>query len=468
MVKIFKSKSYLLLLISLTLLLITQCDFFSTSLKVGVFEVDVTPPIGSPVAYADARSIQDSLKAKGIVILSGEDPVVLCAVDWVGISNEGQNEWRESLAKAAGTTVNRISVHTVHQHDGCRCDFTTEKILEEYGFGGWKNDTLFLRNVIQSVADAVQKAKQNAVRVTHLGFGEAKVDSVASNRRVLGEDGMVEIVRYSRTTDSLAIAAPEGLIDPWLKVVSFWNDNTPIAVLNYYATHPMSHYGQGDVSSDFVGIARDNREKEIGAPNIYFSGAGGNIAAGKYNDGSPENRPVLTERVEKTMLQAWEKTKKMPISKSDVEWQNTEILLPLGDHLVEEELIALLDSIKTDSLTRFTTAKHLAWLRRTNDGHKVNISALRLANVWLLNLPGETFLEYQLAAQRMKLGDFVCTAAYEEYGPGYLCTEIAYSQGGYESSNRASRVSPEIEKTLLTAIGQVLKSDSESGENSNQ
>ena len=75
-------------------------------------------------------------------------------------------------------------------------------------------------------------------------------------------------------------------------------------------------------------------------------------------------------------------------------------------------------------------------------------------------MPGETCIEYQLAAQKMKPDGHVCTAAYEEYGPGYICMEIAYSQGGYESSDRASCVAPEVESVLLTAIDKVLKDDS--------
>ncbi len=458
MIKLFKSQIFFLLpLLGFLILSITRCTTYSDSIKVGVFEINVSPPIGSPVAYAKARSIVDSLFAKGIVILSDEKPVVLCAVDWIGIANEGQDAWRESLAKAAGTTTDRVSVHVVHQHDGCRCDFTTEGILNEYGLGGWRYDTLFSRKIIQSVASAVEKAKQTAQPVTHLGFGQAMVEKVASNRRILGEDGMVKIVRFSSTKDSASIAAPEGLIDPWLKCVSFWKEDQPIAVLNYYATHPMSHYGKGDVSSDFVGIARDAREKQIGVPNIYFSGAGGDIAAGKYNDGSPERRAVLAGRMEKAMRQAWEQTKKTPLSISDLEWKNVEVQLPPAKHLVEEELLAQLEDEQLDSLKKFTAAKHLAWLRRTKTGHKVNISALKLGNVRLLNIPGEACIEYQLAAQKLKPGDHVCTAAYEEYGPGYICMEIAYRQGGYESSNRASRVAPEVEKILLTAIGQVLK-----------
>ena len=61
-------------------------------IRVGVFETDVTPPIGSPVAYAMTRSIRDPLSARGIVLfIDDQKPVVLCAVDWIGISNEGDN-----------------------------------------------------------------------------------------------------------------------------------------------------------------------------------------------------------------------------------------------------------------------------------------------------------------------------------------------------------------------------------------
>ena len=458
MKSIFKFQTWIPLLFSITLILsLTGCHKTDNSIKIGVFKVNVTPPLGSPAAYAETRLIVDSLWAKGIIILSDEKPIVLCAVDWLGIANEGQDAWKEGLAEAAGTTTDRISVHTVHQHDGCRCDFTTERILQEYGLGGWRYDTLFLRKTIHSVAEAVRTAKQKPSTVTDIGYGEATVEKVASNRRILGEDGMVKIVRYSSTNDPAAIAAPEGLIDPWLRSVSFWDKDQPIVVLNYYATHPMSYYGKGDVSSDFPGIAREKREKKLGIPHIYFTGASGNIAAGKYNDGSPGRRIVLAERMEKAMQKAWDETIKTPLTQSDFNWKNIEIQLPLGKHLIEENLIARLADDQQDSLAKFTAAKQLAWLQRTKSGHMVNISAMHFANVRLLNLPGESCLEYQLAAQKMNPGNQVCTAAYEEYGSGYICAEIAYSQGGYESSERASFVAPEVESVLLTAIGEVLE-----------
>jgi len=449
-----------------SLVIIGICLVYSSSLlsqptphlRVGVFEADVTPPIGSPVAYAMTRSIQDPLSARGLVIfIDDQKPVVLCAVDWIGISNEGNDVWREKLAAAAHTTINRVSVHVLHQHDGVVCDFTMDKILKEYNVQPTQFDDSFLYKAIQNVADAVGAASLNPQEVTHVGFSEAKVEKVASNRRILGKDGKVAMIRWSSGNDSATMAAPEGLIDPWLKCVSLWNNEKPIAVITYYATHPQSYYGKGDVTCEFIGIARNNREKSLGGlPHIHFNGAGGDITAGKYNDGSEALRPILAKRVEAAMQQAWDQTKKIAIPKN-IAWKNTEVTLPLGKNIVEEKLRSILSDKNTSHAEKISAAEKLAWYQRLKGGVKINVSSLRLGKLWLLNLPGELFVEYQLAAQQMKPGEEVCTAAYEELGPGYIGTAISYTQGGYETSDLNSGVAPESEKVLLKAIKKVLQ-----------
>ncbi len=438
-------------------LLVTTINADDASVKVGVFRVDASPPIGSPVAYAKTQKITDPLSARGVVVTFGKETVVLCAVDWLGIGNEGMDIWRERLAQAAGTTVNNVSIHSLHQHDGCRCDFTSEKIYEKYGLGGMKQDNNFLRTVIQNVSDAVKKAKAEATPVTHLGFGEAKVEKVASNRRILGENGKVKITRWSSSRNKEAIAAPEGLIDPFLKCVSFWNGDQPIAVLTFYATHPQSYYGKGFVTSEFVGIARAAREHALkDLPHIHLNGAGGNITAGKYNDGSKERRPILAKRMETGMKLAWEKTVKTPITSKDIHWRSTEVLLPSAKHLDEVDYAKVAADEKQNIRTRYAAVRALASIQRFKEKKTVNISALQLGNVWLLNMPGELFIEYQLASQKLKPNGHVCMAAYEEYGIGYIGTKISYTQGGYETSARASRVAPEVEEMLMRAVKQVL------------
>ncbi|MBT6496278.1 MAG: hypothetical protein HOL01_17170 [Planctomycetaceae bacterium] len=428
------------------------------SLRIATFNVDATPPIGSPVAYAPTRKIEDPLSARGIVVFGDGKPVVLCAVDWIGIGNGGQDVWKEKLAQAAGTTADRVTVHVLHQHDGPRCDFSAEALLDERGLGSRNYDTVFLRDVVQRAAVAVGESVKSVRKVTHIGVGKAKVKKVASNRRILGSDGKVKIIRWSKSTNPEAIAAPEGVIDPFLRLVSFWDGDTPLASITYYATHPQSYYGKGDVTSEFVGLGRAAREKELpGVAHIHFNGAIGNVAAGKYNDGSKALRPILAERMRKGMQAAWEATKKTPITAADVQWRSRPVLLPVANHLVADELRKTLDNEKAEFKARGSAARNLAWVQRMQAKRAINVCCLRLGKVHILHMPGELFIEYQLAAQKMRPNDFVCMAAYGDYGPGYIGTEIAYTQGGYETSQRASRVAPKVERVLMKAMAELLK-----------
>ncbi len=430
----------------------------AASLRVGTFNVDATPPIGSPVAYAPARSITDPLSARGIVLLSEDKPFVLCAVDWIGIANGAHDAWRKALAEAAGTSPERVAVHTLHQHDGVRCDFTVEAILREQGIAEKSFNREFDEQVIKRTGEAVRVAVETSRPVTHLGVGQAKVEKVASNRRILGPDGKVKIVRYSSSKNPEAIAAPEGVIDPYLRLLSFWNEEVPIASLTYYATHPQSYYGDGDVTAEFPGIARAMREQELpGVAHIHFSGAGGNVAAGKYNDGSPERRPILAQRMADGMRAAWESVRKSPIAAKDLEWRVQPVKLPPAAHMVAEDLRKIVEDTDREHRDRLNAASHLAWTQRSREGRQIDLTSLRLGDAYLLHMPGELFVEYQLAAQEMKPGKTVCMAAYGDYGPGYIGTTIAYGQGGYETSARASRVAPGVEPVLLNAMRQLLQ-----------
>jgi hypothetical protein len=83
---------------------------------------------------------------------------------------------------------------------------------------------------------------------------------------------------------------------------------------------------------------------------------------------------------------------------------------------------------------------------------------LRLGRSRILHLPGELFVEYQLAAKAMRSDLFVAVAAYGDYAPWYIGTEVAYEQGGYETGPDASNVAPEAEVVLMAAIRKLLSS----------
>lgn len=447
------------LVIFVVLLFIPLLAVAAEPIKVASFDVDATPPLGSAMAYDPVKRLDElTLRCRGIVILGAEQPIVLCAVDWIGIANEGHDAFRSALADAAGTVPGRVALHALHQHDAPGCDFTAERIIRELSLEGYTRfDGTFHRQVMQRAADAIRDAIPNAQTITHFGYGEAIVKEVASNRRVsVGPDGKVGSMRGSSCKVPGLIALPEGLIDPMVSLLGFWNENKPVALLSAYACHPQSYYRLGIPSPDFPGIARFIRGQDVNmAMHVHFNGAGGNIAAGKYNDGTQSNRMVLANRLAKGMREASEHLTKQPLASNDIGWGSEGVKLPIAKHLGEADLIAKLKAASPKGYISY--ADQLAWLERTKAGHVIDITCLRVGVVRMLHLPGELFVEYQLAAKAMRTDLHVMMAAYGDYGPGYIGTAASYPQGGYETGPTSSSVAPEVEPVLMQAMQRLLE-----------
>ncbi|MDM4016230.1 hypothetical protein [Roseiconus lacunae] len=428
------------------------------ALKLSMFDLDVTPPIGSMMAYDPVKKHDElGLRCRGIVLTGTDKPIVLCAVDWIGIANAAHDEFRRRLAEAAGTDVSHVSVHTLHQHDAPRCDFTAEQLLHHAGateLGSFQS--AHQREVLDRLSESVRQSLQVSHPVTHVGFGTSEVKKVASNRRLLGPDGNVYATRYTACRDPEMRAEPEGTIDPELSCVVFYHEKDPLVSLTYYACHPQSYYRTGIPSPDFPGIARILRAQDSPeVMHVHFNGAGGNIGAGKYNDGSSSNRLVLAGRVADAMRQAYESVERFPVEADDVRWSVVSLALPAAPHLDEQKLRDALQQPAPSVIE--TVPADLAWLLRCQSGHQIDIGCLAVGDVRVLHLPGELFVEYQLAAKAMREDLHVAMAAYGDYGPGYIGTEIAYGQGGYETSQRASRVASSVEPLLIDAIGELLE-----------
>lgn len=429
-------------------------------LRIGTFEVDVTPPLQSPLCHGNvspAKQVVTPLLARGIVILGTGHPIVLCALDWVALANASHLTIRETIAKAVGTTSDRVAVHTVHQHDAPGSDLDTERLLDKHGLGARFSNPQLDQGMFQAIADAARKSMTQSETVTQVGFGAGRVEKVASNRRVLGPDGKVAFTRMSASKHPQAAAAPEGTIDPLVRMVSFWQGERPLAALSYYATHPMSHYGKGDVNWDFIGGARALMDQAIpGVRFIHFNGAGGNITAGKYNDGSPENRPVLAQRVFVGMKAAWDAQKKQTVTAADVEWRVKSVALPVRHPDGEQRHLETLADVRKPFSQRAFAARDIVFIRRMAAGGTFSLGNLRIGSANILHMPAELFIEYQLAAQQMRPDAFIAMAAYGDNAPSYIGTEVAYTQGGYEVEDRVSRVSPAVEKVLMAAMKNLL------------
>lgn len=290
------------------LILLTTGMKGADSIGLATFSADVTPPLGSPLCFgaiSPAKEIEEPLTARGIVILGPDKPIVLCVADFVVLSNDSHDEWRKALAKAAGTKPDRVAMHVIHNHDAPGYDAGASRLLDEQNLVGIISRKEIHDKAVSDTAKALQESLSSAQAVTHVGTGSALVENFASNRRIIGENGKLALARMSSCRNDEAISKPVGTIDPDLDLISFWNGDSPIAALTFYASHPQSYYGRGSVTPDTVGLARNRRTEETGAIHIHFDGAGGNIAAGKFNDGSPAARKELTTRIHHGMKSAW-------------------------------------------------------------------------------------------------------------------------------------------------------------------
>ncbi len=393
-------------------------DNHSSQLRLTTFDVDVTPPVGSDLAYNPMiRSWDMGLRAKGVVLLGTGQPIVLVAVDWIGLYGNCYDEFKRALASAAGTVPERVAVHTLHQHDAPEGDIRDDFVLA----------------AIHRLEMAVVSSLKETSPVTHIGLGKAEVYQVASNRRVLDRrNDTVRANRFTTCPDASLRAEPEGVIDPEVSLVSFWDGDHPLAVLSFYATHPQSYYRTGVPNPDFPGIARFFRQLAVpDALHIHFTGAGGNVGAGKYNDGSKENRLILAERLGDGMKRAWESTKLHPVSANVVTWRVKPVVVPA-------------DTTKVDAyVVRYRSGKA-----------KTDIQCLAVNDARILFMPGELFVEYQLAAKKMRPELFVTMAAYGDGTLGYIPTAAAFPQGGYEVG--VSVVTPEAENIIMEAMSGLL------------
>ncbi|MBI1916482.1 MAG: hypothetical protein HYS12_17370, partial [Planctomycetes bacterium] len=160
-------------------------------LHLAPFACDVTPPAGHPLCggwIEPVRGVDDALWARGVVLLGAGAPIVLCAVDWVGIRNEAHRAWVRALAAAAHTTPERVEVHCVHPHNAPFADVEAQRLLDSVPGAPSSLDLKFFEQIVRRAADAVKGSLAKTVRWTHVGIGKAKVEQVASNRRILGPD----------------------------------------------------------------------------------------------------------------------------------------------------------------------------------------------------------------------------------------------------------------------------------------
>jgi hypothetical protein len=400
--------------------------------------------------------VESPLLAKGIVLEAEGQRYVLCALDWCEICNGAYDSMRSKIAVAAGTEASHVALQTVHQHTAPLVDMSAQKLLAELGTAkGVHLDPEVYNAIEQRLATAVKESVAKLEPFDQIAASQAKVDRVASSRRCRDKDGNVR-PRMSSCQDPFLIALPEGTIDPFLKTITFARAGKPLVRLHYYATHPQSSYGGGRGSSDIVGDAREELERKEGVFQIYFTGCGGDIALGKYNDGSKKARQEMASRLLVGMEASVAATKLGPIG--PIQWRTCPVVFPPRDdgRFAPGNCLATMKqdaSALTGLVGRlYNGGIHTAFRQRNRQ--PIELTSLQIGDIYIVHLPGEAMIDFQLFAQSLKPSGLVAVAAYGDCCTGYICTEQAFRDGGYEPTD--ANVKPESETLLKKAIASLL------------
>ena len=428
-------------------------------IAIAPFSAEVTIPIGHRcmgILPTLAATVDDPLEANGFVLIGAEQPIVFLALDWCEVRNGAYDQWRDALASAAGTTRQRVLVSSLHQHDAPVTDLEAQQYLDGVGLPKALYDSEFHADCIRRVADAMRESMRQPKTVTHAGVGQATVKGVASSRRVVYSDGRISYDRYSSSGgDQFLMTTDDGPIDPVLRTFSFWNDDQPLLAMHSYATHPMSSYGKGAVSSDFVGLARRLRvADDVTVSQIYFSGCSGDVTAGKYNDGSPAMRGLLAERLHVAMKTAWDATVRHPIIAADVSVRVVDLHLPfnVAPEFSRDVLTRTLHDSQQADRERILAAMSLSSLDRVERRQPTDLVRVAMGPADVVLFPGESFVGYQLQAQTMCPERFVFSIGYGECWPGYVPTRQAFDEKFDHDWRWVNETAPDAMQAAMTQL----------------
>jgi hypothetical protein len=104
---------------------------------------------------------------------------------------------------------------------------------------------------------------------------------------------------------------------------------------------------------------------------------------------------------------------------------------------------------------RITAALGLSWRQRVDTGRPIEVPGVDLNSgaIEFAILPAESFVGYQLAAQRLRAESFVMVAGFGDGAPGYIPTDQCWRDG---YADDYCWVQPMTEQPILGALAEAM------------
>ena len=284
------------------------------------FSAEVTCPVGHPLmggGIAPAKEVIDPLFAHGFVLRGAGKPVAVVAVDWCEIRNDAYDRWRKAIAEAVGTDpvagagllpppARRARSPTWRPRSCC---------------GSTRRRGVDLRPGVpregRRRASRPRRRRAKARPVTHVGTGQAKVEKVASNRRYLDESGKVRFDRMQRHPrpegPRRRRRAPSTRSSRRSASGTATRRCSALERLRHAPDELLRHAAASRPTSS-AWPASDGRPTRPASSRCTPPGAAATSPPASTTTASPDNRPVLADRIHQAMAAAWKETKRTPLT----------------------------------------------------------------------------------------------------------------------------------------------------------
>jgi len=397
-------------------------------LEVGTSKVRITPPIGVPMdGYASrdkpSQGIHDHLYARCLTVYDGEHYLALVSTDLLYVTKDLTDKVRETISKELGFPRESIALVAVHNHSGP--SIVGFHATQQYGF---LNEYLgFLPGLVSS---GIIKAFVSRRRA-RVGYGSGEVRGWTINRR-----------------------KPEsGKVDNELAAIRFEDDRGRlISALVNYACHAVV-LGANNlmISGDYPGYVSRTVEKVEGGVCLFLNGAFGDInpltpntlihkvydrSIGRFEDAIRMGRAIggealkiLNSRVCREDLTLKFVSRRVKLKLKPVP-EVTDKDIAILEAKLREASGSETENIKFKLLSaRFFNLVRSLFPSGTAD---VEVQGFRIGGFVAILLPGEIFVDLGLMIKSYSKADLTMVIGCANEVLGYVPTEEAFDEGGYE------------------------------------
>lgn len=369
--------------------------------RVGAAKIEITPPLEVGILmssverkWAPFEGIRMPLYARALLVEGEGERVAVVALDLLTVAGRavrGREAFRRRILAASGGVVSpsRLVLASTHTHSAPDSMALTD-LYRTTPFREWTNE------LVERVAEALREA---AARLTPacLRVASGKAEGLSLNRRLHRSRGVPEIPRR------LAKEEDHSLDESINVAMFFGKEERPLALLVNATCHPVHEMCIPLISGDYPGVlSRELESRFPGSVCLFLNGAAGNVNPYTVSGGAE-----CAERH--------------------------------GLRLVEESLSALDMGREIETFTHRFCREGVSLPLRTMKGTpsrrrlRADIVAWRLGDAAFLFLPGEPFVETGWAIKRASPFPWTAVVGYAEDSIGYIPTEIAFEEGGYET-----------------------------------